>query len=332
MSRPASYVTLISFSPTQLNIQTIWEVEETLQQIDPTCQNWLRCVRIRNVNEIARLVQFFQLQSGRVSMIRSGLPSGIDDEETEDCFFGNYEVISPQVKSYQFDRVRGSYALGQNFLLTFESDEFPVFEHVIHKIQKGTLSIQNHQIDYLLYLIHDEILSRYESIFDRLGRELDDLEDQVLENTGGESTYRMIASLKQSTRLGRRNFQAIRNLVALLNREDIPWISQPVAQLFQQKLIHEVDELWQEYQSLRDWMYELIEIQRDNLSRNTNRVINQLTVVSSIFLPLSFLAGLYGMNFENMPELEIPWAYPALLCVMAVIALGGFIYTKKLKL
>ena len=169
----------------------------------------------------------------------------------------------------------------------------------------------------------------YDNVFDYISRKLDDLEDEVLENSGDESTYQKIATMRQSTRSGRRNFQSIKLLMAIMDNEDFQWITQPVKELFNQELVHQVDKLWQEYQSLRAWMSELMEIQRDNIASKTGERINRLTILSTIFLPITFISGFYGMNFQHMPELEQPWAYPAVICVMALIVISSISYAKK---
>jgi magnesium transporter len=147
--------------------------------------------------------------------------------------------------------------------------------------------------------------------------------------SGDESTYKKIATMRQSTRSGRRNFQSTKLLMAIMDRDDFQWFTQPVKELFNQELVHHVDKLWQEYQALRAWMSELMEIQRDNIASKTGERINRLTILSTIFLPITFMSGFYGMNFKYMPELEQPWAYPSVICMMAFIVIGSIAYAKR---
>jgi magnesium transporter len=117
--------------------------------------------------------------------------------------------------------------------------------------------------------------------------------------------------------------------MAIMDYEDFQWISQPVKELFQEELVHQVDKLWQEYQALRAWMSELMEIQRDNIASKTGERINRLTILSTVFLPITFMSGFYGMNFKYMPELEQPWAYPVVIGVMVLIVICSIAYAKK---
>lgn len=319
---------LLTFSQNHLDLFTSWDVDAVLKRIDGSHKIWLRCVHFRDRTGTAKIINHFELNQSRVNMIFNHSPIGID-LDIEDCFFDNYEILSHQIKNWEFEVARGSIVIGTNFIITFEITEVKVFSILTNNCQKRSIDIEKWGIDYLFYLIFKDILRNYHTVFDSISRQLDDLEDEVLENSSDESTYRKIATMRQSTRFGRRNFQSIKSLLAMMDDEDFQWISQPVKALFNQELVHHVDNLWQEYQALRTWMSELMEIQRDNIASKTSERINRLTILSAIFLPITFIAGVYGMNFKYMPELEQPWAYPTVISVMALIVIGSIVYAKK---
>jgi magnesium transporter len=319
---------LLTFSQNQLDLFTSRDVDTILEKIDRSQNIWLRCVHFRDRTGTARIIKHFDLNPSRVNMIFNHTPIGMD-EDTEDCLFDNYEILTHQIKNHEFEVARGSILVGSNFIITFEIIEVKIFSILTNNFQKRNIDFQKWGIDYLIYLIFKDILNNYHTVFEYISRQLDDLEDEVLGNLGNESTYHKIASMRQSTRFGRRNFQSIKSLVAMMDYEDFQWISPPVKALFNQELIHHVDNLWQEYQTLRLWMSELMEIQRDNISSETSERINRLTMLSAIFLPITFIAGLYGMNFKYMPELEQPWGYPAAIAVMALIVVGSIVYAKQ---
>lgn len=319
---------LLTFSQNHLDLFTSWDVDAVLKRIDGSHKIWLRCVHFRDRTGTAKIINHFELNPSRVNMIFNHSPIGIDPD-IEDCFFDNYEILTHQINNWEFEVARGSIVIGTNFIITFEITEVKIFTILTNNCQKRTIDIEKWGIDYLFYLIFKDILRNYHTVFDSISRQLDDLEDEVLENYSDESTYRKIATMRQSTRFGRRNFQSIKSLLAMMDDEDFQWISQPVKALFNQELVHHVDNLWQEYQALRTWMSELMEIQRDNIASKTSERINRLTILSAIFLPITFIAGVYGMNFKYMPELEQPWAYPTVISVMALIVIGSIVYAKK---
>ncbi|BAY90368.1 MULTISPECIES: magnesium transporter CorA family protein [unclassified Tolypothrix] len=319
---------LLRFSQNHLELFTSNDVNSILERISSFDNIWLRCIRFRDRTAIAKIINHFGLLPSRVDMVFNHFPLGID-EDIEDCLFDNYEIMTNQIKNREFEIVRGSIVVGSNFILTFETTEIRILTTLTNNIQKGIINLQNQNVDYLIYLIYRDILNNYYTVFDYISRQLDDLEDAVLDNSGDESTYQKIATMRQSTRCGRRNFQSIKSLLAMIDYEDFQWLSSPVKELFHQELAHQVDKLWQEYQALRIWMSELLEIQRDNTASKTSERINRLTILSTVFLPLTFITGFYGMNFKHMPELEHPLAYPMVICVMVCIVLGSIMYAKK---
>ncbi len=319
---------LLTFSHNHLELFTSREVDAVLKKIDGSHNIWLRCVNFRDRTGTARIIKHFELNSSRVNMIFNHSPIGID-EDIEDCLFNNYEILTHQIKNREFEVARGSIVVGKNFIITFEINEVRMFSILSQNLQKRTLDLQKGGVDYILYLIFKEILNSYHTVFDYISRQLDDLEDEVLGNSGDESTYQKIATMRQSTRVGRRNFQSIKSLLVIIDYEDFQWISQPVKTLFNQEVVHHVDNLWQEYLALRAWMSELMEIQRDNIASKTSELINRLTILSTVFLPITFITGFYGMNFKYMPELEQTWAYPTVISVIALIVIGSIMYAKQ---
>ncbi|MUG98171.1 magnesium transporter CorA [Scytonema sp. UIC 10036] len=319
---------LLTFAQNHIDSFASWDVETVLKKINGSQNIWLRCIHFRDRTGIAKIIKHFGLNPSRVNTIFNSSPIGVD-QDIEDCLFNSYEILTPEMKEQEFEVVRGSIVVGTNFIITFEIAEVKIFNLLINKLEKHSTELASLRIDHLFYLIFKDIFSNYHNVFNYISIQLDDLEDEVLENSGDELTYQKIAKMRQSTRFVRRNFQSIKSLLAMMNDEDFHWLSQPVKALFNEELIHQVDNLWQEYQALRAWMSELMEIQRDNIASKTSERINRLTMLSSIFLPITFIAGLYGMNFKYMPELEQPWAYPTVITVMALIVIGSIAYAKQ---
>lgn len=320
-------LTLLTFSPNHIELFSSKDIDTVLEKIDGSHNIWLRCIQFRDRTGTARIINHFQLNPSRIDMVFNRSLTGID-EDMEDCLFDGYEILTHQIKNREFQVAHGSILLGSNFIITFETKEIKTLTILLNNIQKRIIDIQEWSVDYILYLIFKNILNNYHSVFDYISRQLDDLEDEVLAS-GNETTYHKIAAMRQSTRSGRRNFQNIKSLLALMNYDDFQWISQPVKALFNQELVHQVDNLWQEYQALRIWMSELMEIQRDNIASKTSERINRLTILSSIFLPITFITGFYGMNFKYMPEIEQPWAYPAVIIVILFIVFGSIAFAKQ---
>jgi magnesium transporter len=321
-------IILLAYSQNHLEIFSSQDIDVILEKIDRSHNIWLRCIQFRDRTGTSKIIRHFGLNPSRVDMVFNHYPLGID-EDIEDCFFESYEMLTHQMKNREFEVARGSILVSNNFMITFENPEIKALTILTNNIQKQNVDIQQWGIDYLLYLIFKDILNNYYTVFDYISRQLDDLEDEVLDSLGDELTYQKIATMRQSTRYGRRNFQSIKSLIAMMDYEELPWLTQEVKALFHQELMYHVNYLWQEYQTLRSWMSELMEIQRDNIASKTSERINRLTILSTVFLPITFISGFYGMNFKYMPELEQYWAYPTVVSIMVVIVIGSIVYAKK---
>jgi magnesium transporter len=151
-----------------------------------------------------------------------------------------------------------------------------------------------------------------------VGDRIEELDVEVME-TPGESTLQRIHRLKREMLVIRRSVWPLRDLLAQLLRMEEGPISQETKIFLRDVYDHAVQVL-DTVETLRDLTSGLSDLYLSSVGQRTNEVMKVLTVMASIFIPLTFLAGVYGMNFENMPELGMPWAYPALLGLMGLVA------------
>lgn len=324
-------IAMLSFSANALDSYVSWDVDEVLDRIDPNQFTWISCEGLDNPEAIKRIIHYFQLSSSRLDQIFN--KQLIDfDTEMEDCLFYNYRVLTRFTANKTFGIVSGSLIIAEKFLLTFEEVPSELFDRTRQKILAGKIAIKQHGVDYLLYLLFKEaVINNYYSILRTFSEQLDRLEEEVLSNSGTDRTYREIIQIRQTIKPLHRNILRVQEFISYLNEDTPRFINENTLQHFNQHLSRELDKLWKDYQEVRTWISELIEIQRDNINSNTNKVIDRLTVLSTFFLPLTFITGLYGMNFEYMPELKLRWGYPGAILVMATIVIILFTYMKRKK-
>lgn len=324
-------ISILSFSPDSLESYVSWDVDEILDRVDPNKFVWISCEGLDNPVAVRRIVHYFQLRPSRVEQI---LQETITDFEAanEDCIFYNYRVVTKTGVTHQFQLMTGSLLIGKNFLLTFEAMRSDLFDKTLQKIIAGKIEVKSHGVDHLLFLLVKEVvINHYYAVLRSLAEQLDQIEDLVLNNDSDDSTYREILRIRHTIKPLHRNILRFQEFVSFLSEEESPFIKQSTLDEFNQNLSRELDKLWRDYQELRNWISELIEIQRDNISSNTGKVIDRLSIISIIFLPLTFITGLYGMNFEYMPELHSKWGYPIVLLVMATIVISLVAYMKRKK-
>lgn len=215
--------------------------------------------------------------------------------------------------------------ISKNILITVHHVYHNSIEYV-WKICEKEPAILKEGSDNIAYRIIDGIIDRIIPIMDFIDERIDGLEDKIIEEST-EGVVEEILCLKRNILHLRRLLNPQRDVIYKLSRHENPYINSKVRIYFTD--IHDhIYRLYEELESMRDISSSLLEAHRSNMSLKMNKVMQKLTIIATIFMPLTFIVGLYGMNFENMPELKIPWAYPAVLIFMFILSIGLYIYFK----
>jgi magnesium transporter len=211
--------------------------------------------------------------------------------------------------------------LGRNWLLTLQDRHFGFFEPVRVRLREGVgRPIRQHGPDYLLYALTRTLVDRYYPVVEALATELEEIEDAIDEDPGPEVLTRLHTIRRKLVlirRIGWPQREALRSLV----HDDSPFVSEGV-QEFLRHSEQQITQIMEAVDSARDTATGLSEIHMATTAQKTNEVMKVLTLMASIFIPLTFVAGIYGMNFENMPELRSRYAYPIALGAMGAIAVA----------
>ena len=221
-----------------------------------------------------------------------------------------------------------SMFLGKSFLITLQEEgDFDVFEPVRARIRSGSGRIRHAQSDYLAYALLDSIIDHYYPVLESIGTEIDTIEDELIDNP----LVRPVGSLHEHKRTLtqiRRMVWPLRDVTNLLLHEEPGLIRQETKIYLRDCYDHSV-QLMDLVESYRDVLSGLTEVHISSIGLRTNEIMRVLTVISSVFIPLTFIAGLYGMNFTHMPELAQPYGYGVCLFVMLAIGIGQLIYFKR---
>lgn len=212
------------------------------------------------------------------------------------------------------------FIIGERYLLTFQERYFGFFDPVRERIQAGLGAIRNEGPDYLAYAMIDAMVDRYYPVAQRLSDALEELEDPVVENPHPEVLARIHALRRQLVVLRRVGWPQ-REAISAMLRERTPFFGEQT-KLFLRDTHDHIAQIVELIDSSREMASDLSEAYLSNVSHRTNEIMKMLTLMASIFIPLTFVAGIYGMNFENMPELSARSGYFMVLGLMVVIALG----------
>lgn len=216
------------------------------------------------------------------------------------------------------------FIIGERVLLTFQEKPLGLFAPVRDRIRAGIGPIRRAGADYLAYALIDTMVDRFYPVAEELSRDLDEIEDTLLD----ESEAAVLARLRVVRRrlvLVRRIGWPQREMVANLLRESSPWVSADVRTYLRDTLDH-ISQIVELVDASRELAGALADELLSIVGQKTNEIMKVLTLMASIFIPLSFIAGVYGMNFEDMPELHAPRAYYFVLALMASVAGGMLTY------
>jgi len=228
------------------------------------------------------------------------------------------------------DRLRAeqvSFVLGGSYLISFQEDPGDVFEPVRERLRKRRGRIRTSGTDYLTYALLDVIVDHYFVILEALGTRTEEVEEEVLEDPQPETQER-INDLRRDLIFMRRMTWPVRELLSQLERLESPLWSDETRPFVRDTYDHAVQVL-DLVESLRDVVGGLTDLYMTALSNRMNEIMKVLTIIGTIFIPLTFVAGIYGMNFEYMPELTVWYAYPVAMAAMAAIAAVLLLYFRR---
>lgn len=229
------------------------------------------------------------------------------------------EIISEQV----------SLILGSNFVISFQERAGDIFRGIMDRVRMNKGRIRKMGADYLAYCLLDAIVDNYFIIMETLGEKIESLEDELVSNPTPK-VLRTIYHLKRNMILLRRSVWPLREVIGGLERGG-SLLMRESTRIYLRDIydhtIHIIDTL----ETFREMIAGMLEIYLSSISNRVNAVIKVLTMIATIFMPLTFIAGIYGMNFKYLPELEWRWGYPMVLLIMACVTATMVYFFKKKK-
>jgi magnesium transporter len=223
-----------------------------------------------------------------------------------------------------------SLILGPNFVFSFqEGIEGDAFDPIRERLRNAKGRIRNMGADYLAYSIIDAIVDKYFSVLEKVGEKIEALEEELVTNPN-TSTMHKIHKLKREVIFLRRAVWPLREVAGGLERGDTELVKHSTRVYMRDVYDHTIQVI-DAIETYRDILSGMLDIYLSSISNRMNEIMKFLTIIGTIFIPLTFIAGVYGMNFKYMPELEWQWGYPLLWCVMISIGVFMLGYFKKKK-
>lgn len=298
-------------------------------ELHPSYVNWLNIGGIHNVELIKKIGETFNIDS----LILEDLLNNSQRPKLEirdDYIFITLKMISHSNKKSVYEYEQISFILFSNLLITFQETPFDVFDSIRYRIEKRNGRLRSKKEGYLTYSLIDRIVDNYYIIIEDLEERIDDLEDKVTTEPTKDD-FNKILDLKKELLKFRRALTPLKEVSSKFKDSDIYEYLGEDIDIYLCDLQDHIVIANESNDALFNRGNELLQLYHSTISTGMNEVMKVLTMISSIFIPLSFLAGLYGMNFQYMPELTWKYGYFFILTLMISILLGTAYFFKKKK-
>lgn len=301
-------------------------VEQLLTKPKADRVNWVNLDGLSNTSIVEKMQAHFCLHALLVDdILNDQRPKA---EEYEDYLFVTLKMLY-RIDGPKIDYEQISFVLGKNFLLSFQEKEGDLFDTLRERIRLDQGRVRKKKADYLLYRLIEIIVDSYYNILDNIGEQIEEIEEKIHRNAS-DSTFMRIQMLKKELIFLHKALYPLRDAVNKLTKDESNFIEEDNIRYFSDihdHVIHLIDLL----DTYRDLTASLTDIHLNTQNNKLNEVIRVLTIISTIFMPLTFIVGVYGMNFEKFPELKWEYGYFIVWSVMIAIAISMVLYFKAKK-
>ena len=308
-------LSVIHYDDASLTAQPLARIDDARALLRPGATTWVNIDGIHDVATIEQVGRTFDIHPLTLEdILNTTLRPKVEA-------FENYLFVVMKIIRYQEDADRIvseqiSLILGKNVLLSFQEVAGDVFDPVRERIRKGGGRIRSTGCDYLAYALIDTLVDNYFLVLDKLGDRLETLEASI-DDTPDSATLETIHAIRRELISLRRQVWPLREIISRFTKADLTFISENTALYMRDVYDHTIQTI-DTIESFRDTLSGLQDLYLSIISNRMNEVMKVLTIIATIFIPLTFIAGVYGMNFRHMPELEWRWGYAAVWLVMIV--------------
>lgn len=313
----------------------IKKIETSEPFLQSESKTWIQIQGLHDVEKLRSVWDYFELhpliQEDIVNM--SQRPK---IEHYSDSVFIVMRMITHKdngQESQDLETEQVSIVLGKNYVLSFQESDTPVFDPIIKRLEMENTRLRKLDADYLAYALTDTIVDHYYHALDLIGETLEDLEELVISEPD-EKHLQKIHAMRRDLIYFRKSVWSLRDGLNSLIRDESPLISEEV-KVFIRDVYDHLVQVIDSIETSREMVFGLYDMYMSGLSNRMNEVMKVLTIIATIFIPLTFIAGIYGMNFNpeaspwNMPELSWYYGYPASLAIMVVLTILMIFYFRR---
>ena len=323
-------ITIIEYDELQHIRKDVKTVEECYPCKMTPIQSWINVCGLSNLEIVEAIGKHFDIHS----LVMEDVVNMSQRPKFEE--YGGYIFLVLKMLTFDenkegVDIEQVSMVVGPNFVITFQEKDGDVFDPIRERIRENKGRIRKRGVDYLAYILIDAVVDSYFLLLEKLGENMEILmEEELLINPVPETSHK-IYNLKRELITIRRAVWPLRELIGGLEKSDSTLIKESTG-IFLQDLHDHTIQVIEVVESSREMISGMLDMYLSGISNKMNSTMKVLTIIATIFIPLTFLAGIYGMNFKYIPELTWRWAYPSVWAVMIGLGVSMLLIFKKKKL
>lgn len=287
-------------------------------------QLWLNLDGVHDIDKVEKIGKHFGLDTLILEdILNTDQRPKVEDFESH--LFLTCRMAKMEDNEIVFEMV--SFVLGDTYLISFQEEKGDVFDSVRNRIENKIGKIRHSGIDYLLFALVDVLVDHYFIVLEHFRDTMDYYEENVIHETS-DNFVDEIQKLRSELLAARRNINPLKEMIFRIQKLENPLLDKLNTKYWRDVYDHMLN-ISESIENYRETLNSINDTYMINISNRMNKIMQLLAVVSAIFIPLTFIAGVYGMNFQRMPELQYPYAYPIVIGLMIMIAVILLIFFNR---
>lgn len=322
-------VTIATYNNQEFNQQVYTQLDQQSIQAKDNYITWIHVEGLRDIHLIEQIAEKYKLHPLSVEDILN-VSQRSKIEDFDDYIFITLKILSWEHKLGKINTEQLSLVIGQNFVLSFSEGPFPAFNLIRERLRTGhSVHLLENGSDYLAYRLMDITIDQYFVVLEKISDKIENIEENII-TSPTQQNARDIFHLKHKILLLRKAVWPIREEISHLLQAEHKFITS-FTRLYLRDLYDHVVQAIDAVETLRDMVSSIMDIYLSLVTNKMNEIMKVLTIISTIFIPITFVTSLYGMNFKYMPELDWHYGYPGALVVMGLISCGMLLFFRRKK-
>jgi magnesium transporter len=321
-------ISVVNYDQDSIDERLTENLSKALSRCEDQRTTWLNIDGLHDTEIISRLGDHFQIHPLTLEDILNTAQRA-KKEDFDSYLFVVLKMLRYVPESGEILHEQISLIITKRILISFQESQGDVFDPVRQRLRINRGRIRKNGCDYLAYALVDAIVDHYYTILEHVGTQIDRIEEEILDAPGPDVMERL-HDLKRHIIYLRKQIWPLREVINSMAREENPLIKRNTTLFFRDVHDHTVQVI-DTIESYRDLMAGLLDLYLTIISNRMNEVMKVLTIIATIFIPITFIAGVYGMNFKYMPELEWTWGYGLIWFIMVAMAVVMLIFFKRKK-